>query len=128
MSVTESLRLNGSQFVTRYLGSIFINTWLIVVTFKLSRMLRTETENWTLTKNNGRLLVVVWGFIAAYSSTIIFAILVLKYGYKSVFQMTLLWLLIPALCNYIPISLVLYLHFRNVHSLGQVILKWVKSI
>ena len=108
--------------------SSLIVLWLILATMILSRMLRSETEDWTLTKNNGRLLVVVWGFITAYSSTIIFAILVLEYGYKNVFQMSLLWLLIPALCNYIPISLVLYLHFRNVHSLGQVILKWVKSI
>ena len=85
MSVTESLRLNGSQFVTRYLGSIFINTWLIVVTFKLSRMLRTETENWTLTKNNLRLLTIVWGYIISYLSLTIYDIYISIAGYKSIF-------------------------------------------
>ena len=57
--------------------SSLIVLWLILATMILSRMLRSETEDWTLTKNNGRLLVVIWGFIIAYSSTIIFAILVL---------------------------------------------------
>ena len=85
MSVTESLKLNGSQFVTRYLGSSIINTWLIVVTFKLSRMLRTETENWTLTKNNLRLLTIVWGYIISYLSLTVYDIYISIAGYKSIF-------------------------------------------
>ena len=85
MAVKESLRLNGDQFVTRYFGSIFINTWLIIVTFKLSRMLRTETENWTLTKNNLRLLTIVWGYIISYLSLTVYDIYISIAGYKSIF-------------------------------------------
>ena len=85
MAVRESLILNGDQFVTRYFGSIFINTWLIIVTFKLSRMLRTETENWTLTKNNLRLLTIVWGYIISYLSLTVYDIYISIAGYKSIF-------------------------------------------
>ena len=85
MAVKESLTLNGDQFLTRYFGSIFINTWLIIVTFKLSRMLRTETENWTLTKNNLRLLTIVWGYIISYLSLTVYDIYISIAGYKSIF-------------------------------------------
>ena len=124
----EEKDYEGDEDYIRLVTSLSINLWLIIATFILSRMLSSETEDWTLMKNNRRFLVVIWGFITAYIGWVVYDFCVYLKGYKDFFQMTMLWLLIPFVCNYIPISLVLYLHFRNVHSLGQVIQKWIKNI
>ena len=116
-------KLEGDTNTIRFFVSTFITVWLIVATFTLSRMLRSYTEDWTLTKKNGRLLVVIWGFIIAYSCWLIDPIRGLI-GFDSVFQMTMSWLILLFFCNCIPICLILYMHFRNVHSLGKIILKW----
>ena len=65
--------------------SLFINVWLIAVTLMLSRILQAETEDWTLMKNNRRLLLVVWGFIIAFSGWTILDVYIYFIGYKSVF-------------------------------------------
>ena len=108
--------------------SLAVTIWLMVITCVLSRILRTETEDWTLTKDNSRLLTMVWGFILIYSSWIVEDLILIVAGYQSIFEMSLLWMLTPFVCNFVPISIVLYIHFRNVQSLVKVINKWVKSI
>ena len=65
--------------------SLFINVWLIAVTLMLSRILQAETEDWTLMKNNRRLLLVVWGFIIAFSGWTVLDVYIYFIGYKSVF-------------------------------------------
>lgn len=79
------LDLEGDQDYSQMGLSLFINSWLIVVTLILSRILQVETEDWTLMKNNRRLLLVVWGFIAAFSSWLALDIYVYFHGYKNVF-------------------------------------------
>ena len=79
------LDLEGDQDYSQMGLSLFINSWLIVVTLMLSRILQVETEDWTLMNNNRRLLLVVWGFIIAFSSWLALDIYVYFKGYESVF-------------------------------------------
>ena len=119
------MRLEGDIDVLRISMSGLINGWLIVVTFMLGRILKEETEDWTLMKDNRRLLLVVWSFFITYSGWLINDICVFALGYDSIFIMNMSWLLIPTCCNYIPIALVLYLHSQNAQSLVKVIMKWL---
>ena len=122
------LRLEGDQDFIRIGCSGLINAWLVVVTLMLGRILKAETEDWTLMKDNRRLLVVVCSFVIAYSGWLINDICVTAMGYNNIFVMHMSWLLIPTSCNYIPIGLVLYLHSQNSQSLVRVIMKWVQDI
>ena len=112
-----------------FVFNLFINKSFICMFFnkKLSFVLEIETiphsneslhvifDDWTLKKNNRRLLVVIWCFIIVYSSWSVQDICVILFGYKNFFVANLVWLLIN-LANYLPIFLVLYTHFKNMQS------------
>ena len=78
-------RLFGFYPYFRIIVTVLINTWLIIVTSILSRTIRKQTDDWTLQKNNKRLLVIIWSFIIVYSAFDIQEVLVFIGGYRTLF-------------------------------------------
>ena len=116
--------LIGFYSLFRIVMIIMINTWLIFATASLSKIVRKETEDWSLTKNNRRLIVIIWAFVTAYSGWFFFELFTFFRGYHSLFENQMLWLL-NSLLNYIPIFLVLFTHFRNMQSFFKMIKTWM---
>ena len=78
-------QLLGFYNVSRLIVTVIINTWLLVVTGILSRTIRKSTDDWTLIKNNRRLLMIIWGFIILYSTFVIQETCFVIWGYQSFF-------------------------------------------
>lgn len=110
----------------RFATTMIINCWLLIITAMISTTIRKLSDDWTLKKNNRRLLVVIWCFIIVYSSWSVQDICVILFGYKNFFVANLVWLLIN-LANYLPIFLVLYTHFKNMQSFQKIMGTWIKS-
>ena len=78
-------QLLGVYNVSRQIVTVIINTWLLVVTGILSRTIRKSTDDWTLIKNNRRLLMIIWGFIILYTTFVIQETCFVIWGYQSFF-------------------------------------------
>ena len=104
----------------RFGFSIIINVWLIIVTCMLSTTLRGEADGGLL-KEYCRLLLIIWGFILTYIGWTIYVITASFVGYESLFELTMAFIITPGFCNFAPISLVFYTHFRNVTSVSTIL-------
>ena len=104
----------------RFVVSVIINSWLIIVSGVLSKLVRGEAET-GLFKENCRILLIIWGFIVTYIGWTIYAVAVTIVGYGTLFEINMTWLVFPAFCNFGPIALVLYTHFRNVQSISKIL-------
>ena len=66
IDAANSGALIGTYNYCRTTVAVIMIVWLTVVTSLLSRTIKLGTNDWTLKKNNKRLLVIIWTFIIVY--------------------------------------------------------------
>ena len=66
--------------------SAIVIVWLTVVTYQLSKTIKMGSSDWTLKKNNKRLLVIIWTFICVYVLSSIFNYYMIVVGFRNLFE------------------------------------------
>ena len=95
--------------------ALAITLWLIFVALNIRSIihLRVTSENFTSEKR--RMNVMNWTFIISYTTWSIYEIVICIRSYPSGFIVTETYFLLCIVADIIPITVVLYTHFRNTH-------------
>ena len=99
--------------------------WLITVAIKTIKMLNLAIDK-SFRQEKWRLIMIMFGFIFTYTGWLVWNLIEVS-AYKGVegeyeFVNQLFGILVvPAFCNFIPIMLVLYTHFKSLTSLSRIL-------
>ena len=109
---------------THIIVGTFINIWLIIATFKTLDIINKNVGN-VFSNEKGRIKCINLTFATAYCSWIVFDIVIASTGLPNKFIANETNMLVPLFLDLLPISLVFYTHFRNVHSVHRLFkLSW----
>ena len=126
INAANSSALIGTYNIYRSIISVIEIVWLTVVTYQLSKTIKLGSNDWTLKKNNKRLLVIIWTFITVYVLSSFFNYYMIVVGFNNLFEEQICWLA-DNFFNYIPIFLVLFAHLRNMQSFFKIMVTWMQN-
>ena len=99
--------------------------WLITVAIKTIKLLN-HAINKNFRQEKWRLIVIMIGFIVTYTGWLIWNLIAISAlqgveGEDEFLNQLFGIIIVPAFCNFIPILLVLYTHFKSLTSLSRIL-------
>ena len=115
-TVFNEKSLNIAYSYLLIISGAIVDVFLLVQVFMIAKVLDLGIT--TFRQQKCRIISVMSSFLVTYALYNVWHIVDVKIGNDYAFWVILLGdLFFPALCNYVPIMLVLYTHFKNITSL-----------
>ena len=103
--------------------STSINIWLLVITILTLRLIRSNL-NEIFKSEMWRINFIYWSFIVSYTSWMFFDMLQMitpNNDGENFYESCIIFILMPIVWDYIPILIVLFIHFKNVVSVNRLL-------
>ena len=102
--------------------ALSITTWLIVITIHIYSILNRRITGDSFRQEKCTIHVMNWTFIMAYTSWSIYEIAICLNSFPVGYTVTETYFLLCIIADIIPISVVLYTHFKNIHQVNRIFL------